>query len=109
MLVAAYTLLNKGHVCVDLFYVRCSPRTQTILDFINYLIFFFPFTLVLLYVGGDSALSSWAYFEKTSIGLPFVYPLLKTVTPVTAFLLLAQGLSELTKLFLRSAKGEGAR
>ncbi len=107
-LLAAYTLLHKGHVAVDIFYVRFSRKTQTTLDIINYLVFFFPYMLVILYVGADSAIFSWAVFEKTSIGLPLVYPVLKTVTPVAALLLLIQGLSELAKIVFPAAKGEGA-
>jgi TRAP-type mannitol/chloroaromatic compound transport system permease small subunit len=108
MLLAAYALLHKGHVAVDLFYVRFKPKNQAILDTINYLIFFFPFTLVLLYVGTDSAISAWAVYERTSIGLPLIYPIMKTVTPVTALLLAMQGLSELVKILSAAAKGEGA-
>ncbi|MCX5910017.1 MAG: TRAP transporter small permease subunit [Deltaproteobacteria bacterium] len=108
MLLAAYTLLHKGHVAVDILYVRFKPKTQRTLDTINYLIFFFPFILVLLYVGADSAISSWAVYERTSIGLPLLYPLLKTVTPATALLLLMQGVSEFAKRFSPAEKGEGA-
>jgi len=108
MLLAAYTLLHKGHVAVDLFYVRFKPKTQLTLDAINYLVFFFPFILVLLYVGTDSAISAWAVYERTSIGLPLIYPIMKTITPVTALLLLMQGISEIVKRFSTVAKGEGA-
>jgi len=107
MILAAYTLFYRGHVSVDIFYVRFSRKTQLTLDIINYLLFFFPFTLVLLYVGMDSAISSWGYHERTSIGLPFIYPILKTVTPATAFLLLIQGLSQLAKMLFPAVKGEG--
>ncbi len=108
MLLAAYTLLHKGHVAVDILYVRFSRKTQITLDVINYLVFFFPFIMVLLYVGADSAISSWAVYERTSIGLPLIYPILKTVTPLAALLLLIQGLSELAKIVSPAAKGEGA-
>jgi TRAP-type mannitol/chloroaromatic compound transport system permease small subunit len=73
---------------------------------INYLLFFFPFILILLYVGLDSALDSWKFWEKTSIGLPLIYPIMKTLSPVTAFLLLIQGLSEFTKMLFLRAEGE---
>jgi TRAP-type mannitol/chloroaromatic compound transport system permease small subunit len=107
MILAAYTLLYRGHVSIDLLYGRLSPRTKVILDIINYLVFFFPFISVLLYVGMDSAISSWGYHERTSIGLPYIYPLLKTVTPAAALLLLIQGLSELAKMLFPAVKGEG--
>jgi TRAP-type mannitol/chloroaromatic compound transport system permease small subunit len=106
MLLAAYTLLYRGHVSIDIVVSRFSPRTQLILSVINYLIFFFPFILVLLYVGTDSAISSWGYWEKTSIGLPLITPIMKTLTPATALLLLVQGLSESAKMLFPGAKGE---
>lgn len=106
MVLAAYTLLYRGHVSIDIVVTRFSPRTQLILSVVNYLIFFFPFILVLLYVGTDSAVSSWGYWEKTSIGLPLITPLMKTLTPATALLLLIQGLSEFAKMIFPGAKGE---
>jgi len=106
MVLAAYTLLYRGHVSIDIVVTRFSPRTQLILSVVNYLIFFFPFILVLLYVGIDSAVSSWGYWEKTSIGLPLITPLMKTLTPATALLLLIQGLSEFAKMIFPGAKGE---
>jgi TRAP-type mannitol/chloroaromatic compound transport system permease small subunit len=106
MVLAAYTLLYRGHVSVDIVVSRFPPRTQLILSVINYLIFFFPFILVLLYVGTDSAISSWGYWEKTSIGLPLITPIMKTLTPVTALFLLVQGLSEFAKLLFPGTKGE---
>jgi len=108
MLLGAYTLLYRGHVSVDLLYVRFSPRTQLISSVVNYLIFFFPLMAVLLYVGIDSAAYSWGNWERTSIGLPLIYPILKTVTPATALLLLLQGLSEFLKMLFSSARGEEA-
>jgi TRAP-type mannitol/chloroaromatic compound transport system permease small subunit len=105
MLLTAYTLLHRGHVSVDILYGRLRPRTQNILNIINYLVFFFPFFLVLLYVGLDSAIYSWSYLEKTTAGMPLVYPILKTVTPATAFLVLVQGVSDLAKLLFPARKG----
>jgi TRAP-type mannitol/chloroaromatic compound transport system permease small subunit len=107
MLLAAYTLLYRGHVSIDIVVVRFSPKTQLILSVINYIIFFFPFVLVILYVGMDSAVDSWKFWEKTSIGLPLIYPIMKTLPPITALLLLIQGLSEFIKMISPSAKGEG--
>jgi TRAP-type mannitol/chloroaromatic compound transport system permease small subunit len=106
MLLAAYTLLYRGHVSIDIVVVRFSPRTQLILSVMNYLVFFFPFILVILYVGLDSAVDSWKFWEKTSIGLPLIYPIMKTLPPGTAFLLLIQGLSEFAKMLFPGAKGE---
>jgi len=94
MLLAAYTLLKRGHVCIDIIYNRLQPKTRAVLDIITYLIFFFPFLIALSYVGTSLAISSWATNEKTlTARLPFVLPTMKTITPITAILLIIQGFS----------------
>lgn len=94
MLLAAYTLLKKGHVAIDIVYNRLQPRTKVIFDILTYLIFFFPFLIALFYVSASLAASSWATNEKTlTARLPFVLPAMKTITPITAILLLMQGFS----------------
>lgn len=107
MLLAAYTLLKHGHVAIDIIYNRLQPKTQAILDIITYLIFFFPFLIVLFYVGTSLATASWATSEKTlTARLPVVLPAMKTVTPVTAGLLLIQGFSIFYRRFYYLIKGE---
>ncbi|MBM4330405.1 MAG: TRAP transporter small permease subunit [Deltaproteobacteria bacterium] len=94
MILAAYTLLHKGHVAIDIIYIRFSPKKQAVLDLVTYLFFFFPFVIILLYVGFDNAVASWATGEKTlTARLPLVLPGMKTVTPIAALLLLLQGFS----------------
>ncbi len=109
MILAAYTLLHQGHVSVDIFYVRFSRRRQAIVSVLSYLVFFFPFILILLYVGMDSAIDSWTQWERTLIGYPLIKPLMKTLTPATALLLFIQGLSEFIKIIFPGAKGEEVR
>jgi TRAP-type mannitol/chloroaromatic compound transport system permease small subunit len=46
MMVAAYTLLYKAHVRIDIIYMKFSPRTRGILDCFTYLIFFSPSVLL---------------------------------------------------------------
>jgi TRAP-type mannitol/chloroaromatic compound transport system permease small subunit len=107
MLLAAYTLLKHGHVAIDIIYNRLQPRTQAILDLITYLIFFFPFLIVLFYVGASLAAASWATSEKTlTARLPVVLPAMKTVTPVTAALLLIQGFSLFYRRLYFLVRGE---
>ena len=100
MLLAGYTLLHQRHVAVDVISVTLSPRAQNVLRIITYLIFFFPFLAVLLYIGAKASISSWSYKERTAIGLPLIYPIIKTITPVTALLLLIQGVSEFLKCLI---------
>jgi len=107
MLLAAYTLLKRGHVAIDIVYNRLQPKTQAILDIITYLIFFFPFLIILFYVGQSLAVASWTTGEKTlTARLPLVLPAMKTVTPVTAGLLLLQGFSLFYRRFYFLIKGE---
>jgi TRAP-type mannitol/chloroaromatic compound transport system permease small subunit len=109
MILAGFTLLHQGHVSVDIIYQRFSARVQVMLKLLTYLVFFFPFIAILTYVGFKSAASSWEFKERTSIGLPLITPILKTITPVTAFLLLLQGLSEFVKGLLVLYNGESRR
>jgi TRAP-type mannitol/chloroaromatic compound transport system permease small subunit len=93
MIVAAYALLHRSHVAVDIIYQKFSRRTQAILDVITYTLFFFPFLSILFYEGSKYAANSWAMREKSwSVFAPPLYPI-KTLIPVMAFLLLLQGLA----------------
>jgi len=93
MIVSAYALLWKAHVAIDIIYERLSQKTKAICDVITYIIFFFPFLSVWLYQGIKYAARSWAIYETSwSVFGPPLYPI-KTVIPVTAFLLLIQGIA----------------
>jgi TRAP-type mannitol/chloroaromatic compound transport system permease small subunit len=94
MLAAAYTLLRDGHIRTDVFYRRWSPRTRATIDAVSYVFFFFPGMLLVLHAGTVEARLAWEIGERAG-GWP-VYPF-KAVIPVTALLLLLQGLSELIK------------
>jgi len=106
MLVAGYGLLHKSHVCIDLFVMRGSKRTAQILDLLCYFVLFFPFIIMILYHGIDFAKDSWATLETSwSTWAPPLSPI-KTVIPVTAFLLLLQGISEVIKKVIFLKTGE---
>ncbi len=105
MLAAAYTLLYKGHVSIDIIYQKFSPRTRGVLDLFTYLVFFFPFVFIVLYQGVVYTEISWSMGETSgSAELPIV-PQVKMVIPITAFLLLIQGLSNFLKGIVQVAKG----
>lgn len=106
MIVASYTLLHGAHVAVDIVYMKLSKKIQALLDVISYSIFFFPFCIVLLWKGVELAARSWAILETSwsACALP-LYPI-KTVIPVTAFLLILQGLSIFIKKVCVAIKGE---
>jgi TRAP-type mannitol/chloroaromatic compound transport system permease small subunit len=106
MLVAAYTLLYKAHVRIDVIYERFSPRTRGILDIITYMIFFFPFCIVVLYQGIIFASTSWSIGETSESAALRILPLIKTVIPVSIGLLLIQGLATYIRAITQAIKGE---
>jgi TRAP-type mannitol/chloroaromatic compound transport system permease small subunit len=98
MLGSAYTLQRGGHIRTDTFYGEWSPRTRAIVDAACYVLFFLPPMIVFLVVGAEYFWKSFQQNERivTSPWLPLVWPF-KLVMPVTAALLVLQGVSELIK------------
>ena len=98
MLGTAYTLMRIGHVRTDMLYSNWSIRRQNIIDAIGYFFFFFPAMILLFYFGWQEASHSWSIGETSDASpwRPIVYPF-KTVIPLTALLLLVQGVGELLK------------
>jgi TRAP-type mannitol/chloroaromatic compound transport system permease small subunit len=98
MLGTAYTLMRTGHVRTDMLYQNWSIRRQNLVDAIGYLFFFFPAMLLLFYFGWQEAHHAWTIRETSDASpwRPIVYPF-KTVIPLTALLLLVQGVAEFLK------------
>lgn len=101
LLGAAFTLKRGGHVRVDIFYQRYSPRTRALVDALGGLLFLIPVCILILLFCWEYVANSWTIREvsKEASGLPWVY-LLKTlliVMPVTLFL---QGVAEVIKNLL---------
>lgn len=107
MLGASYTLLNKGHIRTDIFYGRWKPQTQGKIDTLMYIILFFPGMIFFLIAGIDYAAHSWSIRERAMMSpwRPIIYPF-KTVIPLTALMLLIQGISEFLKSLHAWRKGE---
>ena len=106
MLAAAYTLLYKSHVSIDIIYGRYSPRTRGILDIITHLVFFFPFCIIVFYQGIVFAQTSWAIGETSESAAMRVVPLIKTVIPVTFGLLLIQGFANFIRSIMLVLRGK---
>ena len=100
VLIGAYALRHKAHVTVDLFYRKWSPRVQAGIDSITWLLFWL-FCGLLLWHGGDAAISSVVRLDRTATAWgPPLYPL-KVAVPIGAFLICLQGLSSyLRKVYL---------
>jgi TRAP-type mannitol/chloroaromatic compound transport system permease small subunit len=106
MLGAAYTLLKGGHIRTDIFYQNWSTRTRGWVDSLLYLFLFFPGILFFFWMGGQEALHSLSIGERSDASpwRPVLYPL-KLVLPVSAFLLLLQGVSEFIKSLHMALRG----
>ena len=98
MMAGAYTLAKNGHVRGDVLYGFFPPRLQAGLDLTLYILFFIPGIVAFVWAGYTYAAESWAINEHSNITSegPPVYPF-KTVIPVTAFLLMVQGIAEVMK------------
>jgi TRAP-type mannitol/chloroaromatic compound transport system permease small subunit len=98
MLGTAYTLMRLGHVRTDMLYQGWSVRRQNLIDAIGYLFFFFPAMALFFYFSGQEAYHSWEIGETSDASpwRPIVYPF-KAVIPLTALLLIVQGVAEFLK------------
>ncbi|MDZ7760535.1 MAG: TRAP transporter small permease subunit [Desulfovermiculus sp.] len=105
MLNAAYTLKDDSHVAIDIVHNLFSFKIKIVIDLISYLLFFFPFVTIIFYKSSMFAYVSWAELEKAgSVWSPPVY-YIKTVIPITMFLLLLQGISNIIKKLTILIKG----
>ena len=95
LLGTAYTLKMDGHVRVDIFYRGFSPQKKAWVDLFGALFLLLPVCGFLLWVSWDYVASAWSLREgsREAGGLPYVY-LLKTLIPITAVLLILQGVSQ---------------
>ena len=105
MLAAGYTLLKGAHIRTDVFYEKWSARTRATIDLVGYVVFFFPGMAFVLYAGAGEAWHSFLIGERSdwTPWRPIVYPL-KAVIPVTAAIMLLQGLVEVIKC-VRTIRG----
>lgn len=105
MILGALTLQMGRHISVDIIVERFSKRTRAILDMMLYLFFFFPFIIVLLVESTAFARESWKILETSfSVFAPPIYPI-KTVIPITALMLLLQGICLFYRKFIFVIKG----
>jgi TRAP-type mannitol/chloroaromatic compound transport system permease small subunit len=107
MLGAGYTLLKGGHIRTDIFYQNWSPRTQAAVDATLYLLFFFPGMIFFFWMGSVEAAHAWSIQERSDASpwRPILYPF-KTVLPLTALLLIVQGVSEFIKSAYLATRGQ---
>jgi TRAP-type mannitol/chloroaromatic compound transport system permease small subunit len=98
MLGAALALLKGAHVRTDMLWEKFSDRTKGMIDSLAFLLFFLPTMVVLFFISIDDFLYSISIDERASSGAwtPVLWPL-RSVIPLSAFMLFLQGISELMK------------
>lgn len=98
MLGAAYTLKQDEHVRVDIFYRRMTGPRRALVDLVGTLIFLLPVSIFLASSSWDYVATSWAIHEasREAGGLPYPFvPILKSLIPATAVLLIIQAIANL--------------
>lgn len=97
LLGAAYTFKRDGHVRVDVFYGRLSPRPKAWLNLVGNIVFLIPFCCFMIFVSWGWLMNSWAVWEDSPDpgGLPR-YPI-KTLVPLAFVLLFFQASSNSIK------------
>ena len=116
MLAAAYTLKLDEHVRVDIFYRKLDDRRRAWVDIVGTLLLLFPMMIFLIATSWDYVHQSWLIQERSreAGGLPFPFvPVLKSVIPLTAALIMVQGLanllSDISKLLDPNSASESDR
>lgn len=110
MMAGAYTLSRDGHVRGDFIYRLWKPRTQAVVEFVLYLLFFFPGVIALIFSGWRYAGRSWNYLEVSSMS-PANIPIFhfKTVIVAAGILLFVQGVAQVFRCILCMRTGEWMR
>jgi len=91
-----YALAQDSHVRGDVLYRLFPVRWQARLDFVLYIIFFFPGMMALFWYGWEIAADSWRY-QEVSWNSPARIQIyfFKTLIPLAGFLLMLQGVAEM--------------
>jgi TRAP-type mannitol/chloroaromatic compound transport system permease small subunit len=109
MLGAAYTLKHQGHVRVDIFYQKMSPRGRAWVDLLGTLLLLFPVCGFIFWIGWEYVLNSWDVMEgsREAGGLPGVF-LLKSLILLLPLTLGLQGMASLLRnIMLLRGQGSG--
>ncbi|MDH5798881.1 MAG: TRAP transporter small permease subunit [Paracoccaceae bacterium] len=107
LMAGPYALAQDAHVRADVIYRLLPVRWQARMDFILYILFFFPGILALFWFGAEIASDSWRYHEVSwnSPARIQIY-FFKTLIPLAGGLLIIQGVSECMRCFLAMKTNE---
>lgn len=102
----SYVHSKRGHVRVDVFYARMSPRGKAMIDIGCFLVFFLPLMVVLIYASGKMAWEAYIFDEV--LMLSYWYPPalpIRLVVSIGLCTFLLQGFADFTRDVYVVAKG----
>lgn len=107
LMAGPYALAQDTHVRGDVLYRLFPVKVQASIDFVLYLLFFFPGMLALFWFGAEIAADSWRYKEVSwnSPARIQIY-FFKTLIPFAGGLLIIQGIAELLRSWLAMRSGQ---
>lgn len=107
LMAGPYALAQDSHVRGDVLYRLFSVQWQARVDFVLYLLFFFPGMMALFWYGWEIAADSWRWKEVSwnSPARIQIY-FFKTLIPIAGALLLLQGFAELMRCHLALKTGK---
>ncbi|MDC0233463.1 TRAP transporter small permease subunit [Candidatus Pelagibacter sp.] len=107
MLGAGYALSKGVHIRADFLYRNFKIKTQGLIDFWLYLLFYFPGLIIFLYMTIGFVQESIMRGERgmDTTWMPYMWPI-KSCLLIGIIFLLIQGISELLKSYWASTKGE---
>ena len=107
MLGAGYALSKGVHIRADFLYRNFKTKTQGLIDFWLYLVFYFPGLIVFFYMTLGFVQESIMRGERgmDTTWMPYMWPI-KSCLLIGIIFLLLQGVSELLKSYWASTKGQ---
>ncbi len=102
-----YAMQQDRHVRVDLFYEKFTHKDRRLVNLIGTIVFLLPWAAVLLLTGWHYAAEAFATGEGSPNpnGIPYFFPI-KAMIPLTAALLILQGLATGLKVYLEPETSE---
>ena len=107
MLGAGYALSKGVHIRADFLYRNFKVKTQGLIDFWLYLLFYFPGLIAFFYMTTGFVIESIQRGERgmDTAWMPFMWPI-KACLWLGILFLLIQGISELLKSYYAAKKGK---
>jgi len=107
MLGAGYALSKGVHIRADFLYRNFKVKTQGVVDFTLYVLFYFPGLLVFLYMTIGFVQESIMRGERgmDTSWMPYMWPI-KSCLLIGIIFLLIQGISELFKSYWAATRGK---